>query len=167
MKWTEDRKHEVIRLYSSGMTIAEVAEVVGSNCRHVGNVLKELRATRAKSEMYKGSGNPAWCGGCRIDRDGYVLIYSPDHPHVRKNGTVLEHRFVMEEKLGRSLVEGELVHYKNGVKTDNNPENLEVFNTNADHLRSELTGRCPNWTPEGRWKIVEGNKARWAGDRKT
>ena len=33
----------------------------------------------------------------------------------------------MEETLGRYLVEGESVHHRNGVRSDNRPENLELW----------------------------------------
>lgn len=54
------------------------------------------------------------------NHDGYVLI--------RLRGrSVMEHRHVMEEKLGRKLLPGETVHHMNGIRTDNRPGNLELW----------------------------------------
>ena len=68
-------------------------------------------------------------GKPRIRKDGYRLIYLPDHPRATQRGYVLEHILVMEEKVGRELLPRETVHHVNGVRADNRPVNLELWDS--------------------------------------
>lgn len=67
-----------------------------------------------------------WRGGRFLHATGYIYVWSPEHPNVNAAGYVLEHRLVMEKKLGRLLERTERVHHINGDKEDNREENLEL-----------------------------------------
>ncbi|MBE0611216.1 MAG: HNH endonuclease [Dehalococcoidia bacterium] len=79
-------------------------------------------------------------GGRISDSDGYVLIRMPDHPHANRSGYVREHRLVMEQAIGRYLRPEEVVHHRNGHKSDNRIENLQIYESNAAHKREDLLG---------------------------
>lgn len=66
---------------------------------------------------------------------GYKQIYMPDYWCASKTGFVAEHRYVAEQKLGRHLKRGEVVHHIDRDRKNNDPDNLIVFHTKEDHNR--------------------------------
>jgi len=73
-----------------------------------------------------GPNSALWGGGVTIEK-GYVYLYKPNHPNANYRGRVAEHVYVMSEYLGRPLIKGETVHHRNGIRGQNNIENLELW----------------------------------------
>lgn len=59
-------------------------------------------------------------------KKGYVWLHIPQGV-TGKRGEILEHRYLMEKKLGRPLLPHETVHHKNGQRDDNSDDNLELW----------------------------------------
>lgn len=60
-------------------------------------------------------------GRKRINGGGYIDIY------IRNKGWMREHRYIMEQSIGRELTAEETVHHRNGIRDDNRLENLELW----------------------------------------
>lgn len=104
--------------------------------------------------------------GWRIDNAGYRGKFSwVDGKKVY----LREHRVIAEKFLGRKLGRREIVHHRNGVKTDNRPENLEVTtprehgkthaNENREfYVRMLDRGRKAYLTNHREWKKTHWSK---------
>lgn len=150
--WNDARRQEVVRLYRSGLTQSEIAAKLGTGQSRVFEALVQMNEPARKG--LSGSLNPAWKGGRSIDKNGYVLVQAPGHPYANSGGYVREHRLIMEAKLGRYLLPTEVVHHPGRDHADNDPDKLELFSSNAEHLRHELAGKVPNWSSDGRARML-------------
>ena len=81
-------------------------------------------STRRKSG---GGSNANWKGGRTAHKRGNGMVWAPKHPRAARSRYVFEHILVMEESIGRCLIEGETVHHRNGVRSDNRIRNLELW----------------------------------------
>ena len=138
------------------LTHAEVGKRLDCAHQTVSKLCRKHGIRTQRNGPRSGPNHPDWKGGRHIDKDGYVPVWCEDHPNRRKYCRYMfEHRLVMEAHLGRLLNPEEVVHHRNGDKKDNRIENLELFESNAAHLRETLAGQCPRWTPEGRRRTLE------------
>lgn len=148
--------HDLRKLYlEDKLSTPQIAQLKGSSIRAVKSAIKEAGLPkRNKSEAnrllaakgifsYKDEKNPNWKGGRSINNNGYVRIrLNPNNPYysmAHEDEYILEHRLVMAEYLGRCLFPWEVIHHKNGIKTDNRLENLELLPTNKYHLIDSVT----------------------------
>jgi hypothetical protein len=125
--------------------------------RQKSNLCKECATLHFNS----GELSNKWKGGKTVTAGGYTHVWlSSDslyYKMVNKTGKLCEHRLVMAQHLGRCLQPFEIVHHKNGIKTDNRIENLELTISgehSKNHSRSYIDGFIKGYR-EGFSKVVE------------
>jgi len=146
---------QVRRLATGDVSSVEIAKVLGKNPRHIRKILLRHDLPRLREGGRRGEHNHQYFEGRRITLSGYVWITPPEgHPTQKQRkgriaGYMSEHRYVMENKLGRLLSSTERVDHVDGLTLHNHPDNLRVFQSNGEHLRETLTGRVPVWSEAG------------------
>lgn len=130
LRWTE-KEDEVLRT-SSGRTLEDVAReldrlpsTVSDRCRVLG--LNNSWAWRKNG------------GRFRKTRSGYEVVGFRRSKGKRYTGILLAHRVVMEESIGRSLVDGEVVHHIDGDKSNNARGNLHLFGNSSEHRKAHVS----------------------------
>ena len=101
--------------------------------------IKLSNETKEKMSISKSGG----IGKKSLNNKGYIRIYFPDHPKSDRWGYILEHVLIMECFIGRRLHKNEIVHHKNGTKTDNRIINLQLMTRN-EHMKLHKKERNDN-----------------------
>lgn len=125
--------------YGNALTIKPAGATRGPRFKKVClNCLKEFEVVLSRNNERK-----KFCSKKCLHK--YVPNFLPEPKPIekrewyepKKNGyrgltvrgkMIWEHRHVMEKILGRKLNDDEVVHHINGIKNDNNPNNLIVYN---------------------------------------
>ena len=58
-------------------------------------------------------------------KSGWYIKENGQHQHIR----------IAEEKLGRKLLPGEIIHHKDRNKQNNHPDNIEIFANQSEHCK--------------------------------
>lgn len=119
-------------------------KIVCLNCKKQFDVFNVFRSRKfCSNKCYwfynKGEQSIRFKGRYKRPTNGYIYVWSPNHPNTTVRKYMLEHRLVMEKKIGRLLTKKEIVHHLNGIREDNRPENLALLSNQAEHRKEGNT----------------------------
>jgi hypothetical protein len=159
---------QLIELIALGKTASELADIYSVNPETIRKFARKRNLTIVPQDMSLEN-HPSWAGGTTKDRSGYLLqrvsldseygyliraIQKRGKQGTDSHGYAPVHWIVMHNKLGRKLYMNEVVYHLDGDVSNNHPDNLGVYSSNAERLRETLTGKVLNWTLEGFARIT-------------
>jgi len=124
--------------YSSKIKLGR-GKYCSKNCSDKNTLFKKGHLSLPNKTSFKlGKDHPKWQGWRYAGRGRkYKLLLLPNHPYSDKNGYYREHRYIMEQKLGRYLMPNEEIHHIDGNGLNNTIDNLLLVENKHFHLKLE------------------------------
>ena len=124
---------KAIELYSIYQNLAFVAKDLNTWSTSIRRILLRNNIEIKKNGV--GSEHPGWKGGINKNKgDGYIGIWSPNHPRKDGGNYVFEHTLNYEKATGFLPGKNEVLHHIDLDKHNNSIENLYLCN-NKKHLQ--------------------------------
>jgi hypothetical protein len=146
---------EVQKRLDAGESLRAIAQSMGTAYQVLQYHRRRVGAAPLRKAHTKGENHASWRGGFFVDRWGYKMVRSPRRGLA--NPYVPEHLLVAEERLGRRLKKGEVVHHIDCDKTNNGPDNLFVCSRSTHKI---LHGQLEGLAGE----LLRCGLVRWTGD---
>jgi len=125
------KKETLVDLYCDKKIIKkEISKELNISSGHLNKLMKKYNI---KNIIRTGLDSPFFKGD-KFERDGRKRIWMPKH-HRACGGYVFNQIVVMENMLGRKIKKGEITHHKNGIASDDRPENLQLIKSRSEHSR--------------------------------
>jgi len=128
---TDAEKAVIVASYMAGQSTYKISAAIKMREDKIQYWLKKWGVSLRPVGFQKG--HKLRFRGRKSER-GYILIYRPDHPNARKDGYILEHRFVAAQTLERPLKKGEIAHHEDESKDNNAPGNI-IAMSNGEHTK--------------------------------
>lgn len=121
-----------------------IGKELGWNPSKVARLLRKYGITvrgfaSGKRIMPKGKDHPNFKNSPQINAEGYICVRTPPNHPCRRRYMPL-HRLVMEQKIGKFLLPGQVVNHIDGNRQNNEPENLQLCASQSEHAKLGIPG---------------------------